>query len=102
MFIERKIEYHRRVGVPIWNGEFGPVSHLASSLLNKTDLGLLGKVYANLADGADWEDINADRYQLLKDQLDIYKGNKISWSIWLYKDIGFQGMVWVLHFLCAA
>jgi len=32
---------------------------------------------------------------VLKDQLEIYKERKISWSIWLYKDIGFQGMVYV-------
>lgn len=56
-------------------------------------------MYANPTDGADWEDINADRYQLLKDQLNLYKADKISWSIWLYKDIGFQGMVYVIIFL---
>lgn len=72
---DRKVEYHKRVGVPIWNGEFGPV-------------------YASPDDGPDWEDINADRYQVLKDQLGLYRADKISWTIWLYKDIGFQGMVY--------
>ena len=67
----------RRVGGPIWNGEFGPV-------------------YQNAEDGlADWEEINQRRYHVLKDQLDIYDKAKASWSIWLWKDIGFQGMVYV-------
>ncbi|EUC57148.1 glycoside hydrolase family 5 protein [Rhizoctonia solani AG-3 Rhs1AP] len=71
----RKIEFHERVGCHIWNGEFGPV-------------------YASPADGPDWESVNEDRYRLLKDQLGLYDTTKISWSIWLYKDIGFQGMVY--------
>lgn len=24
---ERKVQYHHKIGGPIWNGEFGPVSH---------------------------------------------------------------------------
>ncbi|QRW18115.1 Cellulase (glycosyl hydrolase family 5 protein) [Rhizoctonia solani] len=72
---KRKIEFHERVGCHIWNGEFGPV-------------------YASPSDGPDWESINEDRYRLLKDQLALYDTAKISWSIWLYKDIGFQGMVY--------
>ncbi|KAF8306785.1 endo-1,4-beta-glucanase [Clavulina sp. PMI_390] len=71
----RKTEYHKRVKAPIWNGEFGPV-------------------YANASDGEDWEEVNNARYHLLRDQLKVYKGDQISWSIWLYKDIGFQGMVY--------
>jgi len=55
----------------IWNGEFGPV-------------------YASPED-PDHEEINQQRYNLLGEQLSIYKADKISWSIWLYKDIGFQG-----------
>jgi hypothetical protein len=59
--------------LPIWNGEFGPV-------------------YARRQyDGETWEEVNRSRYQLLQDQLAIYDEEKISWSIWLYKDIGFQG-----------
>ncbi|KAG9123245.1 hypothetical protein FRC07_015196, partial [Ceratobasidium sp. 392] len=71
----RKIDFHQRVGSHIWNGEFGPV-------------------YASPADGPDWEKINEDRYRLLQDQLALYDIEKVSWSIWLYKDIGFQGMVY--------
>jgi hypothetical protein len=39
------------------------------------------------------EQINQERYNLLGKQMSIYKQDHISWSIWLYKDIGFQGMV---------
>jgi aryl-phospho-beta-D-glucosidase BglC (GH1 family) len=70
---ERKVEFMKSHGVPIWNGEFGPV-------------------YAS-PDMADHEKINQQRYNLLGQQLSIYKADQISWSIWLYKDIGFQGMV---------
>lgn len=38
--------------------------------------------------------INDQRYRLLGQQLSIYQKDEISWSIWLYKDIGFQGMVY--------
>ncbi|KAF8753339.1 glycosyl hydrolase 5 (cellulase A) family [Rhizoctonia solani] len=51
-------------------------------------------LYASPADGSDWEKINERRYHVLKDQLAIYDQYQISWSIWLYKDIGFQGMVY--------
>lgn len=81
---ERKIEYMIRNNVPVWNGEFGPV-------------------YASEVRGdKDWQTINSARYNVLKDQLTIYqKGDPsgdqspISWSIWLYKDIGFQGLTYV-------
>lgn len=67
----------RRVGGPIWNGEFGPV-------------------YQNAEDGLpDWQEINKRRYHVLEDQLELYDKAKASWSIWLWKDIGFQGMVYV-------
>ena len=62
--------------MPIWNGEWGPV-------------------YQNASDGADYEEINETRYAVLRTQLDIYHKAKASWSIWLYKDIGYQGMVYV-------
>jgi hypothetical protein len=63
--------------MPIWNGEWGPV-------------------YQSTNDGIpNWEHINETRYSVLKTQLDIYHEAKASWSIWLYKDIGFQGMVYV-------
>jgi aryl-phospho-beta-D-glucosidase BglC (GH1 family) len=74
---DRKVEFMRRVGGPIWNGEFGPV-------------------YQNAEDGLpDWQEINKRRYHVLEDQLDLYDKAKASWSIWLWKDIGFQGMVYV-------
>ncbi|EJU04713.1 cellulase [Dacryopinax primogenitus] len=72
---KRKIAYHLKHGGHIWNGEFGPV-------------------YAGPTDAPDWESINVDRYNVLKDQLSLYDQHKVSWSIWLYKDIGFQGMVY--------
>ncbi|CCO29588.1 hypothetical protein BN14_03605 [Rhizoctonia solani AG-1 IB] len=72
---KRKISYHEKHGGHIWNGEFGPV-------------------YASPSDGSDWEKINERRYHVLKDQLALYDQYQISWSIWLYKDIGFQGMVY--------
>lgn len=62
--------------MPIWNGEWGPV-------------------YANASDGKNYEEINETRYAVLRTQLDIYHRAKASWSIWLYKDIGFQGMVYI-------
>lgn len=47
-------------------------------------------MYANETEEG-YEKTNAQRYNLLGQQLSIYKEDKISWSIWLYKDIGFQG-----------
>jgi hypothetical protein len=81
---KRKIEYHVDHKVPVWNGEFGPV-------------------YASEERGdKDVEEINAARYKVLRDQLALYKqgdpsgdGYPISWSIWLYKDIGYQGLTYV-------
>jgi len=46
-------------------------------------------------DGAKSDEINESRFQLLDDQLTIYDKEEIPWSIWTYKDIGFQGMVYV-------
>ncbi|GAW03142.1 glycoside hydrolase [Lentinula edodes] len=46
-------------------------------------------------EGEATEKINEVRYHVLKDQLSIYNKDRLSWSIWLYKDIGFQGMVYV-------
>ena len=72
----RKAEYMKKHGGPIWNGEFGPV-------------------YNNPSDGEDWEEVNAQRYHMLETQLSIYARDNVSWSIWLWKDIGYQGMVYV-------
>ena len=80
----RKIEYQSEYKVPVWNGEFGPV-------------------YASKERGdKNPEVINRARFNVLKDQLEVYRkgdpsgdGSPISWSIWLYKDIGFQGLTYV-------
>lgn len=72
---QRKAEWHHKMGAAIWNGEFGPV-------------------YANPAEVADAEKINEGRYALLGEQLKIYDEEEIPWTIWLYKDIGLQGMVY--------
>jgi aryl-phospho-beta-D-glucosidase BglC (GH1 family) len=56
----------RGLGLPIWIGEFGPL-------------------YNGTPDQAE------ERYQLVQDQLDIYRDYQASWALWLYKDIGLQG-----------
>ncbi|KAG5336911.1 Endo-1,4-beta-xylanase 5 [Termitomyces sp. Mn162] len=74
---EKKREWMDQRGLCVWNGEWGPV-------------------YARRQyEGKATDSINESRYQVLKDQLDIYNKDRLSWSIWLYKDIGFQGMVYV-------
>lgn len=70
----RKSEVMYRLGTPIWNGEFGPV-------------------YANPKLDADHEEVNKSRYGVLDAQLSVYDRYACHWSIWLYKDIGVQGMV---------
>jgi hypothetical protein len=70
----RKAEFMNKNGTVIWNGEFGPV-------------------YANPRTEAEAETINQERYSLLGEQLRIYDKYNIHWSIWLYKDIGLQGMI---------
>ena len=77
---ERKVEYMRSKNVPVWNGEFGPVYSSA----RKCEGG-----------AAEADAINTKRINLLKQQLSIYAKEGVSWSIWLYKDIGYQGMVYV-------
>ncbi|KAF8646009.1 hypothetical protein AX16_007435 [Volvariella volvacea WC 439] len=74
---ERKRKWVDERGWCVWNGEWGPV-------------------YARREyDGDETDEINERRYLVLKDQLEIYKKDRLNWSIWLYKDIGFQGMVYV-------
>jgi hypothetical protein len=70
----RKAAFMNENGTAIWNGEFGPV-------------------YANPTTTADAQTINQERYNLLGEQLCIYDKYKIHWSIWLYKDVGLQGMI---------
>ena len=72
---KRKAEFMTTHKTPIWNGEFGPV-------------------YANPKLDEDAESINNERYNLLGQQLSIYDKYQIHWSIWLYKDIGVQGMIY--------
>jgi aryl-phospho-beta-D-glucosidase BglC (GH1 family) len=68
-FVQRS-EYMLEYGLPIWVGEFGPVYK-----------------------GEPTSD--AMRYQVLRDQLEIYRKYNASWAIWTYKDIGLQGVVYV-------
>ncbi|RAH71728.1 glycoside hydrolase family 5 protein [Aspergillus aculeatinus CBS 121060] len=70
----RKVEFMNQHGTAIWNGEFGPV-------------------YENPRVEVEADTINEERYNLLGEQLRIYDKYKIHWSIWLYKDIGLQGMI---------
>ena len=64
----RRTEYMRETGTPIWIGEFGPVY--------TPDRGQ-----------------DAWRFQILRDQLDVYRDHGASWALWTYKDIGLQGLV---------
>jgi endoglucanase len=64
----RRTAFMRERGLPIWIGEFGPL-------------------YNGTPQQAE------ERYQLLHDQLDIYRDYQASWALWLYKDIGLQGVV---------
>ncbi|KAK9452709.1 glycoside hydrolase family 5 protein [Dipodascopsis uninucleata] len=74
----RKVKEANAHTVPIWNGEFGPVYESEDGE---------NAVEANK--------INVKRYNVLREQLKIYKENNVSWSIWVYKDIGLQGLVYV-------
>ena len=71
----RNTEFQRKHNAPVWNGEFGPV-------------------YANPRYDSNAEETNAKRYELVKYQLQIYHKEQIPWSIWLWKDVGLQGMVY--------
>lgn len=72
----RKAQFQHTNHVPAWNGEFGPV-------------------YANPLLDDDAEEVNSARYALLGAQLQIYDKHHLPWSIWLYKDVGVQGMVYL-------
>ncbi len=63
-------EQARRTGTPLWIGEFGPV-------------------YAGD------EAIDEHRYRVLRDQLAIYRKYGASWSVWTWKDINVQGLVYL-------
>jgi endoglucanase len=60
--------YMRQHGVPVWVGEFGPV----------------------YGAGAERD---AQRRELLSDQIAVYTAAGAHWSLWTYKDIGVQGLV---------
>jgi hypothetical protein len=62
--------YMREHGLPVWVGEFGPVYGAGPAR-------------------------DAQRRQLLADQIDIYEDAGAGWSLWTYKDIGVQGLVTV-------
>jgi endoglucanase len=66
----QRSEYMLEYDTPIWVGEFGPQY--------RNDPG--------------WDSM---RYQVLSDQLEIYREYDASWSIWTYKDIGLQGVAYV-------
>jgi len=74
---ERKRGWMIEHNLAVWNGEWGPV-------------------YARKQfDGEATEEINRARFRVLKDQLKIYDEARLSWSIWLFKDVdGFQGMIY--------
>ena len=63
-----KSEFMMTRKVPLWVGEFGPVY---TGNPAKDEM----------------------RYQILKDQLAYYNKYKVSWCIWLYKDMGLQAIM---------
>ena len=66
-FLQRS-QYARRTGTPLFVGEFGPI-------------------YTGDEEQDRW------RRQILDDQLDIYRRYDVSWTSWMYKDLGRQGLV---------
>ena len=68
-FLKRS-EYMLEHDVPIWVGEFGPVYPPDDTGSHPT------------------------RYEILRDQLEIYARHGVNWAIWTYKDIGLQGVVY--------
>jgi len=64
----KKSEFMFSHHVPLWVGEFGPVY---TGNPEKDEM----------------------RYQELKDQLAYYNKYKVSWCIWLYKDMGLQAIM---------
>jgi len=65
----KKSEFMLKNKVPIWVGEFGPVY---TGIPEKDEM----------------------RYQILKDQLQYFDKYKVSWCIWLYKDLGLQAIIY--------
>ena len=61
--------YQRETGTPIWVGEFGPV-------------------YTGVPE------LDDARLEVLDAQLSIYERYGAGWSLWTYKDVGLQGLVY--------
>ncbi|MDR2377945.1 MAG: glycoside hydrolase family 5 protein [Bifidobacteriaceae bacterium] len=68
-FLERS-QFARSTGTPVYVGEFGPI-------------------YTGRPDR------DAELYQILDDQLEIYRRHSAGWCTWMYKDLGRQGLVGV-------
>jgi endoglucanase len=66
-FLQRSA-YARETGTPILVGEFGPI-------------------YTGD------EEQDRLRRRILADQLDVYRRHRVSWALWMYKDLGRQGLV---------
>lgn len=64
----KKSEFMFSRKVPVWVGEFGPV-YTGDAVKDEM------------------------RYNVLKDQLAYYDKYKVSWCIWLYKDMGLQAIM---------
>jgi hypothetical protein len=90
----RKVEYMRSVGCPVWS-ESIPISDMVHAVQYTYSIdGEFGPVYAPSSDPDD-ESINNKRYAALQDQLSMYDESQTNWSLWLFKDIGLQGMIYV-------
>ena len=61
--------YQRETGTPIWVGEFGPV-------------------YTGVPE------LDEARLEVLDAQLSLYERYGAGWSLWTYKDVGLQGLVY--------
>jgi endoglucanase len=68
-FLQRS-EYARRTGTPIYVGEFAPI-------------------YSGD------ETIDAQRRQIMADQLERYRRHNAGYATWMYKDLGRQGLTYV-------
>lgn len=66
---EKRSRFQRETGTPLWVGEFGPV-------------------YTGDPE------TDEQRYRILSDQLEIFDAHGAGWSLWTYKDVGLQGLVY--------
>ncbi|KAL2676426.1 hypothetical protein Neosp_010184 [[Neocosmospora] mangrovei] len=73
---DRKSAFMKEHGVPVWNGEFGPI-------------------YEREEYNPDYEVQNDERFNMLDKQMAIYTAESIAWSIWCYKDINVMGLAYV-------